>query len=72
VGWVDLLVEGRLVVEIDGYAYHSSPQQFADDRRRDAALAAMGSQVLRFTWVDAVRRPDYVVRMVTAVLARSA
>ncbi len=72
VGWVDLLVEGRLVVEIDGYAYHSSPQQFADDRRRDAALAAMGFEVLRFTWVDAVRRPDYVVRMVTAVLARSA
>jgi hypothetical protein len=69
VGWVDLLVEGRLVVEIDGFAYHSDAKQFAADRRRDAALVGMGYLVLRFTWLDAVTRPEYVVAMVRAALA---
>ena len=72
VGRVDLLVEGRLVVEVDGFAYHSDRQRFAADRRRDAALLAMGYRVLRFTWMDVVTRPDYVVAMVRAVLAVSA
>ena len=72
VGWVDLLVEGRVVVEIDGFAYHSDAKQFAADRRRDAALVAMGYQVLRFTWLDAVSRPQYVTAMVRAALAVSA
>lgn len=70
VGWVDLLVEGRVVVEIDGYRYHSDPIQFARDRQRDAALVAMGYVVLRFTWADAVHRPEYVVRSVLAALGR--
>jgi hypothetical protein len=72
VGWVDLLVEGRLVVEVDGFAYHSGAAQFATDRRRDAALVAQGYRVLRFTWLDAVTRPHYVVAMVGAALTVSA
>lgn len=71
VGWVDLLVEGRVVVEIDGYAYHSDPAQFALDRRRDAALVALGYTVLRFTWVDAVRRPAYLLSMVRRAVAQA-
>lgn len=70
VGWVDLLVQGRVVVEIDGYRYHSDPRQFARDRQRDAALVAMGYVVLRFTWADAVHRPEYVVQSVLAALGR--
>lgn len=69
VGWVDLLVEGRVVVEIDGLAYHSDGYQFRLDRHRDARLTALGYRVVRFTWADAVRRPDYVVAAVLAVLA---
>jgi very-short-patch-repair endonuclease len=69
VGRVDLLVEGRVVVEIDGLAYHSDGHQFRRDRHRDAALTAMGYRVLRFTWTDAVRHPRYVVSTVLAVLA---
>ena len=42
------------------------------DRRRDAALVGMGYRVLRFTWLDAVRRPAYVVAAVRAALAVSA
>ena len=72
VGWVDLVVEGRVVVEVDGFAYHADAKQFALDRRRDAALVAMGYRVLRFTWVDVVTRPAYVVEMVRRALALSA
>lgn len=72
VGWVDLLVEGRLVVEIDGFAYHSDAKQFAADRRRDARLAELGYRVLRFTWLDVVRDPAAVVATVQRVLALSA
>ena len=72
VDWVDLVVEGRVVVEVDGFAYHADAKQFALDRRRDAALVAMGYRVLRFTWVDVVTRPAYVVEMVRRALALSA
>lgn len=71
VGWVDLLVEGKVVVEIDGLAYHSDAKQFAADRRRDAALTGMGYRVLRFTWFDAVRRPGYLLAMVRQALAQA-
>jgi very-short-patch-repair endonuclease len=69
VGWVDLLVDGRLVVEVDGLAYHSDGRQFALDRRRDARLQLLGFLVVRFTWLDAVRRPEYVVSVVRELLA---
>jgi very-short-patch-repair endonuclease len=69
VGWVDLLVAGRLVVEVDGLAYHSDGRQFALDRRRDARLQLLGFRVVRFTWLDAVRRPGYVVSVVRELLA---
>ena len=40
----------KLVVEVDGYAFHSSRSSFERDRRRDADLAATGIRVLRATW----------------------
>ena len=40
----------RLVVEVDGYAFHSSRSSFERDRRRDADLAAIGIRVMRATW----------------------
>jgi hypothetical protein len=39
--------EARLVVEVDGYAWHGSHRVFLRDRERDATLAAAGVQVLR-------------------------
>ena len=50
---VDFLFEAeRLVVEVDGYRYHSTPRRFVDDRRRTAYLAARGLQVFPLTWDD--------------------
>jgi very-short-patch-repair endonuclease len=48
VGRVDLLVEGRLIIELDGRVSHDDPGAFARDRRRDAAAAAGRYRVLRF------------------------
>jgi very-short-patch-repair endonuclease len=70
VGRVDLLIEGWLVVEVDGFSYHADPQRFAHDRRRDAELNRRGYRVLRFTWRDAVRRPEWLVETVLAVLSQ--
>jgi hypothetical protein len=39
----------RLVVEVDGWAFHSTRAAFERDRARDADLQARGFQVLRFT-----------------------
>lgn len=69
VGWVDLLVEGRIVVELDGFAYHSGRAEYREDRRRDRELLRQGYLVLRFTFEDVMRDPEMVVRAVVAVLA---
>lgn len=71
VGWVDLLVEDRIVAELDGFAYHAGRAEYRNDRRRDRELAARGYVVLRFTWEDVMRDPDVIVRAVRAVLTRS-
>ena len=49
VGRVDLLVDGFVVVETDGFRYHSDRSQFREDRRRDRELATQGWVVLRFS-----------------------
>lgn len=58
----------RLAIELDGVAFHGARRLAADDRRQ-TALAVLGYRVLRFTWDDLVRRPDWVVACVAAALA---
>ncbi|MDR2380820.1 MAG: endonuclease domain-containing protein [Bifidobacteriaceae bacterium] len=56
---VDILFRAaKLIVEIDGFAAHSSKEAFQKDRTRQNALIAAGYQILRFTWDDLVSRPD--------------
>jgi very-short-patch-repair endonuclease len=40
----------RLIVEVDGAAYHSTSDRFETDRRRDRTLVAAGYRVIRVTW----------------------
>jgi very-short-patch-repair endonuclease len=62
--------EQRLVVEIDGRAFHSSPNAFEMDRRRDAVLTAAGYQVMRVTWHQLQRSSNAVVaRLAQALVA---
>jgi very-short-patch-repair endonuclease len=62
---------GRINFELDGRKYHSSVLDRERDLRRDAALAAMGIMVVRFTHGRLVREPDEVrVQVVAAMAAR--
>lgn len=71
-GWViaraDVLFRAeRLVIEVDGYAFHGR-QRFQEDRTRQNRLVAHGYTVLRFTWTDLTQRPDDVSAQVRATL----
>jgi very-short-patch-repair endonuclease len=70
IGWVDLLVDGWIVVEIDGRTYHSDEAAFANDRWRDAELTIGGYAVLRFPHALVVRHPEHVVATVRRLVAR--
>jgi len=50
----------RVVVEIDGRAYHSGPRAFERDRVRDNELQLRDYVVLRFTWLQLTRRAPLV------------
>jgi hypothetical protein len=58
----------RLVVEADGYAFHSSRDDYRRDRRRMNELERLGWRVLRFSWEDVTQRPDHVVGLVRACM----
>jgi very-short-patch-repair endonuclease len=53
--------DGRLIVEVDGYAFHRGRVAFERDRRRDAELQGEGFRVMRVTWRQLVGEPDAVV-----------
>ncbi|MBD8062737.1 DUF559 domain-containing protein [Oceanitalea stevensii] len=71
VGEVDLVVEGRIVVECDGFAYHSGRAEYREDRRRDRALLERGYLVLRFTWEEIMQDPRVIVSAVKGLLGGS-
>jgi very-short-patch-repair endonuclease len=60
----------RLVVEVDGYAFHSSRRQFESDRRRDADLGAAGYITLRLTWRQLTEEPEAVLSRIALALGR--
>ena len=67
---VDLLWrEQRLVVEIDGYAFHSSRRSFERDRRKDQHLQTHGYRVIRITWRQLTDEPEAVVAALAAALS---
>ncbi len=58
----------RLIVEVDGYAYHGHRAAFERDRDRDAALVAAGYRVIRVTWRQIVDEPFHVVANIARAL----
>ena len=73
VGRVDFAwPERRLIVEADGFAFHSDREAYRRDRARMNELERLGWRVLRFTYEDVVSRPGYVVGLVRACLALAA
>jgi len=63
-------VDLRIVLEVDGMAWHSSADRFQRDRSRQNALVNAGWLVLRFTWADLTERPDTVLAEVRLATAR--
>ena len=52
VGEVDMIILGFIVIEVDGWAFHSSKEQREKDLKRDRELLRRGYMVLRFTYDD--------------------
>lgn len=70
IGRADVLfLEARLVIEVDGMAYHGAAR-FQSDRTRQNRLVGAGYTVLRFTWQDLTERPDLVIDQIRAALTR--
>jgi uncharacterized protein DUF559 len=59
----------RLVVELDGYAFHHARKAFESDRTRDAALQLAGYRVLRVTHRRLVDDPSAVIETIRKLLA---
>ncbi len=60
----------RLIVEVDGWAWHSTPDRFVRDRQRQNELIQAGWQVLRFTWFDLTERMVAVLDQIRTMLRR--
>lgn len=56
--------QARLLVEVDGEAYHASSCAQARDDRKDALAAAEGWQVVRIPQFIIERHPEEAVRTV--------
>jgi hypothetical protein len=58
----------RVIVELDGFAFHSTPADVARDKARDRRLAIAGYLVLRYTYRELVHGPDAVVAEIREAL----
>lgn len=60
--------QARIAIEIDGFQYHSSRDQFEADRDRQNRLVLAGWTVLRFTWRMLTDHPQQVIRAILSAL----
>jgi very-short-patch-repair endonuclease len=58
----------RLIVELDGFAFHRTRQDRARDAYRDADLELAGFRVVRLTWDDVTRGGDRTIRRLGQIL----
>ncbi|MDQ1054185.1 very-short-patch-repair endonuclease [Arthrobacter sp. SORGH_AS 212] len=69
VGYVDLLLDGWLVVELDG-RHHAEWKQVQKDHRRNNESVLQGYTALRYYYSDVVFHPAAMVSQVLQVLSR--
>jgi uncharacterized protein DUF559 len=58
----------RLVVEVDGYEFHSTPKAVDHDNARDRLLLAAGWMPLHFSWNEVERHPERVAQEILGTL----
>lgn len=68
---IDAMVDEGIAVEVDGHAYHHSPEQKIEDERRRNRLRLGGLFLLVYTWRDVVYDAPRVVAEVREALLRS-
>jgi very-short-patch-repair endonuclease len=61
-------VNEKVALEADGWAFHSDQEVFQIDRTRQNAIALLGWQVLRFTWLDLTEHPQRVIAEIARAL----
>lgn len=61
-------VEQMGAIAADGKAFHSTATQTKADRKRQAALEAVGFRFVRFTWADVFDRPDWALEQIRGLL----
>lgn len=67
---VDGLIGDRLIVQLDGYAFHSSAADRGRDLRHDRELIAHGYTVLRFTYAEVVHHWPRVEAAIVRAIAQ--
>lgn len=70
VGYIDLLVEDWIVIELDGFAYHGDRSQFRNDRYRDRMLRKLGYEVLRYAYEEVINTPEVITKDVRVILQK--
>jgi very-short-patch-repair endonuclease len=59
----------KVAIEVDGFAFHSGPVEFQIDRERQNAIALLGWQVLRFTWLDLTEYRERALAVIRAAIS---
>lgn len=67
---VDALIGDRLVVQLDGFAHHSSPADRRRDIEADARLRLRGYTVLRFDYHQVLFQPEMIQNIIRAAIAQ--
>lgn len=68
VGRVDARVDGVLLIEVDGFAFHGGRDAFERDRRRDVGMAVHGLRWMRVSARQVIHDPDSVVTEIERAL----
>jgi very-short-patch-repair endonuclease len=64
--------EHKVIVEVDGFRFHSTRRAFEHDRRKEADLRAAGFTVLRVSFDQLQRGPYAVIADVVRALTAGA
>ena len=60
--------EAKVIVECDGFEFHSGRDSFEKDRRRWSELTRAGWRVIVITWSQVTSEPEYVLGLVADLL----
>jgi very-short-patch-repair endonuclease len=68
---VDVAVSADVLVEVDGYSHHHTPEQKAEDERRRNRIRLSGAFLLVYTWRDVLYDGPRVVEEIRLALAQA-